>query len=118
MRRSLHAIAMTRKEGVNLKSVRKSLKVIINGKVFKKRNSEFINKKFMKNSMEIETSPNKIKISVLNNQEFFNIIKVDPRLDKYNYFNLASKLENLQIYINLKIITIQNYPAKNLEIYM
>ncbi len=75
---------MTIKQNANLLNRRKSIKVIINGEHPKKRNSEFISfNKFLKKSIEIETPPTKTRISILDNEEFFNIIKMDPRLDVY-----------------------------------
>ena len=81
-RRTKASFALTLKPGENLFS-RKSIKIIINGNEFKKRNSEFLPyKKFAKKNQD-DIPLNQEKISILGNKDFFNVIKMDPRLDEY-----------------------------------
>jgi hypothetical protein len=73
---------MSLKAGENALAARKSIKLMLNTKDLKKCNSEFLPyKKFTKKKIDY-TIHKEDKLSVLDNKKFFEIIKVDPRLDK------------------------------------
>jgi hypothetical protein len=81
-RKSKIGFAMTSKPGANMLSSRRSIKIILNSKDVKKSNSEFLPyKKFNKKKAD-DLLQKQERISILDNKDFFNIIKVDPELDK------------------------------------
>jgi hypothetical protein len=82
MRRSTY-FAKTIKHTSNFMNKRKTIKLLINGNNLKKRNSEFLSYGNLFKNDSIMVSPEKnIKLSVLDNKNFFRVSKIDPRLDE------------------------------------
>lgn len=80
----MNLYAKTIKQSFIMSNARKSIKVIVNGKDFKKRNSEFIHNgnALLRKPSFVDKQAVKERFSLLDDERFFSINKIDPRLDE------------------------------------